>query len=275
MKMRFTRASLCTFAAVASLLILSGCGSLSGIGGTSSLSCPLPDGALCKPIAEVYKMPLNKPVSQTVAAGQSSSGQSTNGTLGTLGTLVVAGNEADATSVVTAPSAQVLTVQRADLPTAPGLTKYEPALVATASRVAPSSGVPVRSEAKMLRVWIAPYEDDEGALRDHGYLYVMVDPGRWQVEYNQQRLMKQYAPIKAPKALGSADPLMNAPGTPNAARPSASAQGASASQFPFLPSAQSPSKPGGIYTGNPGEAVDIVPAGEGTSGGANSSSQGG
>jgi conjugal transfer pilus assembly protein TraV len=214
-----------------SLFALTGCGSLSGIGGTSSLSCPLPNGALCKPIAEVYKMPLATPGSQSTAM------QTSTGT-----PQVIAGNEADARSTLSTPSTNnmPISVTRSDLPPAPGLVKYEPAAFATATRVAPSSGVPVRSDAKMLRVWIAPYEDDEGALRDHSYLYVMVDPGRWQVEYNQQRLMKQYAPIKAPKAMGAADPLMNAP---NSARPASGGQGgpsAGTSQFPFLPGAQSP-----------------------------------
>jgi conjugal transfer pilus assembly protein TraV len=200
-------------ATVLVIATLTGCGTLSGVGGTASLSCPLPNGALCKPISEVYKM--QKGASSDVNAVASSANSGAAGS--------------------SAPS---------NLPTAPGLTRYEPSpgTFSAEARVAPSSGPPIRSAAKMLRIWLAPYEDDEGALRDHGYMYVMVDPGKWQVEHNQQRIMKQYAPIIAPKSLGKS----GADGSTVAAKPNPS----SASAFPFLPANQQPAAAGagGIYS---------------------------
>jgi conjugal transfer pilus assembly protein TraV len=41
-------------AGIAALIVLSGCSSLSGVGGTTKLSCPLPDGTVCKPLSQIY-----------------------------------------------------------------------------------------------------------------------------------------------------------------------------------------------------------------------------
>ncbi|MEW6682675.1 MAG: type IV conjugative transfer system lipoprotein TraV [Nitrospirota bacterium] len=38
---------------------------------------------------------------------------------------------------------------------------------------------PIRSAPKILRVWIAPWIDDEGDLHQEGYVYVVVDHGAW------------------------------------------------------------------------------------------------
>jgi conjugal transfer pilus assembly protein TraV len=229
------------------VLALSGCGSLSGIGGTSSLSCPLPNGALCKPITEVYKMPLKASADAAQATIPMASQAATTTYTPTTG------EEYREPLVSTSDASKALVAKGGTsvqaLPTAPGLTRYEPSpgLLPAASRVAPSSGAPIRSAAKMLRIWLAPYEDDEGALRDHGYMYVMVDPGKWQVEYNQQRIMKQYAPIVGPKSLGKSGGMsggQDAPqAPPRATMPSASA-------FPFLPSGQAAGNGTGSSSGN-------------------------
>jgi conjugal transfer pilus assembly protein TraV len=224
-----------SIAAFSITTLLAGCSSLSGVGGSSSLSCPLPNGALCKPITEVYKMP----VGQKGASPEATSSVATN-------TLAVAQGGAVANGI--------------PLPTAPGLTRYVPSTIASSAetRVTPSSGPPIRSAAKMLRIWLAPYEDDEGALRDHGYMYVMVDPGKWQVEHNQQRIMKQYAPINAPKNTPNS---MSKQGADTSATPArsglppspSSANQSSASAFPFLPGnpQPAPSGAGGVYSDQP------------------------
>lgn len=43
----------------------------------------------------------------------------------------------------------------------------------------PKSASPIRSAPKILRVWITPWIDAEGDLHQEGYLYVVVDPGKW------------------------------------------------------------------------------------------------
>ncbi|MEO1767689.1 type IV conjugative transfer system lipoprotein TraV [Thiobacter aerophilum] len=59
---------------------------------------------------------------------------------------------------------------------------------------APSSGDPIRTQPKVLRVWIAPWEDSEGDLHDQSYIYVVADPGRWVIEHNQKRIIDRYRP---------------------------------------------------------------------------------
>lgn len=58
----------------------------------------------------------------------------------------------------------------------------------------PSSGDPIRAQAKVLRIWVAPWEDSEGDLHDQAYLYVMADPGRWVIEHDQKRIVDRYRP---------------------------------------------------------------------------------
>lgn len=57
-----------------------------------------------------------------------------------------------------------------------------------------SSGDPIRTRPKVLRLWIAPWEDSEGDLHDQSYIYVVADPGRWVIEHNQKRIVDHYRP---------------------------------------------------------------------------------
>ncbi|TXF11203.1 type IV conjugative transfer system lipoprotein TraV [Pelomicrobium methylotrophicum] len=59
---------------------------------------------------------------------------------------------------------------------------------------APSSGDPIRTAPKVLRIWIAPWEDADGDLHDQSYIYVVADPGRWVIEHNRRRIMDRYMP---------------------------------------------------------------------------------
>jgi conjugal transfer pilus assembly protein TraV len=62
-----------------------------------------------------------------------------------------------------------------------------------------SSGDPLRTQAKVLRIWIAPWEDTEGDLHDQSYIYVVANAGRWAIEHSQRHIVDRYRPkfIKA------------------------------------------------------------------------------
>ena len=48
--------------------------------------------------------------------------------------------------------------------------------------VAASSGpTPIRSPPRIMRVWIAPFEDANGDLHLTGYLYTEIQPRRWEI----------------------------------------------------------------------------------------------
>ncbi|MBY5940575.1 type IV conjugative transfer system lipoprotein TraV [Halomonas sp. DP5N14-9] len=43
----------------------------------------------------------------------------------------------------------------------------------------PDRPVPVRTPAEVMRIWIAPWEDDDGDLIVTGHLYTEIEPRRW------------------------------------------------------------------------------------------------
>lgn len=63
------------------------------------------------------------------------------------------------------------------------------------------SGTPIRSAARLLRVWFAPWEDTDGDLHDQSYVYLPVDSGRWLIEHNRRRIQDNYRPVRAPSSL--------------------------------------------------------------------------
>ena len=77
---------------------------------------------------------------------------------------------------------------------------------ATIQRPVPSFGQPIRSAQKVRRVWLAPWEDDDEVLHDQSYLYLVVDPGRWQVEHARRQAGEGYRPVLPPRAFAPALP---------------------------------------------------------------------
>ena len=75
---------------------------------------------------------------------------------------------------------------------------------ATILRPVPSSGEPIRSAQQVRRVWLAPWEDDDEVLHDQSYLYLVVDPGRWQVEHARRQAGEGYRPVLPPSAFAPA-----------------------------------------------------------------------
>ena len=56
---------------------------------------------------------------------------------------------------------------------------------APASTAAPGLGAPpsaLRSQPRVLRLWIAPWEDADGDLHEASVVHVLVDTGRWLIE---------------------------------------------------------------------------------------------
>ena len=73
---------------------------------------------------------------------------------------------------------------------------------ASASTAAPGLGAPssaLRSQPRVLRLWIAPWEDADGDLHEASVVHVLVDTGRWLIERvlpaNRQRVDAVRPPI--------------------------------------------------------------------------------
>ena len=68
-------------------------------------------------------------------------------------------------------------------------------VVSSGSVRPPAAGaVPLRSPARVMRIWIAPWEDSRGDLHAPGYLYTEIDPRRWtlgtQADRNRETLVR-------------------------------------------------------------------------------------
>jgi conjugal transfer pilus assembly protein TraV len=78
---------------------------------------------------------------------------------------------------------------------------------------------PIRSQPRVLRLWIAPWEDADGDLHEASVVHVLVDTGRWLIERvvpaNRNRVDAVHPPIP------SSAP---ASGTPSGSEPASRAE---------------------------------------------------
>lgn len=169
------RSALTTSAAVIAST-LSGCSSLSGVGGSSEYGCKAPVGVKCESVSGTYYNALqNNLPSQR------------------------------------APRVPGPTSEGRSLPAAPtGWTSDRPApprpLASSTEVLSPSSldPSPIRSQGKVLRLWFKPWEDADRDLYDQGYVYVQIDSGRWLIDHAQRRIRDAYAPVHPPRPVAGA-----------------------------------------------------------------------
>lgn len=173
---------------LAAVLALSGCMSMSGLGGDSKYACKAPDGVTCDSVSGVYANAVaNNLPSQRKRQAASGATQM----------------ERQAPRPAAAP--------RVGLPPAGGSAAQEP-------------GEALRAQARYLRLWIKPWEDVDGDLYDQAHVYVQVDQGRWLIDHVQQRIRDAYTPLRPPPAASATAPASDSAArgetTPAIARPS-------------------------------------------------------
>jgi type IV conjugative transfer system lipoprotein TraV len=176
-------------AACIALVVASCAGGLSGVGGSSTPTCPpMSEGAACQPISKTYR--------DVTTGSFKSSGVSSNPSK----------NDAQG---IPRPSSSSMVWQAGDgqnvgngtpLPPQPRYMAGSPSTVGASpiERLTPNTGKPLRSAAEVLRIWVAPYEDDDGVLHDQSFAYVVVDPGRWLIEHNQRRIQNEFRAVAGP-----------------------------------------------------------------------------
>lgn len=151
-----------TLVATAAAILVSGCTSLSGFGGGSSLSCGLPEGVHCDSVSNTYAE-----ATRSGLPGQKRrTGEPSMGT-----------DEALPDERRDGAAAQQRAALRADSPAV--------------------DGMPLRSTPRVLRLWIKPWEDADGDLHDQTYVYLAIEEGRWMVEHQQRAVRDPYAPVRA------------------------------------------------------------------------------
>ena len=72
----------------------------------------------------------------------------------------------------------------------------------TTARPADKSPTSLRSQPRVLRLWIAPWEDADGDLHEASVVHVLVDTGRWLIERvvpaSQNRIDSVRPPLRSP-----------------------------------------------------------------------------
>lgn len=153
------------------LLSLSGCMNLSGLGGSSDYACKAPDGVTCTSVSGTYANAVQDNLPAQVAkrrmAAKSNGESATNPAPG---------------SPQPRPASAVASAKATALPLA------QP----------PSLALPLRSSARILRLWFKPWEDADRDLYDQGYVYVQIDAGQWLIDHAQRQIRDAYAPIRPP-----------------------------------------------------------------------------
>lgn len=84
------------------------------------------------------------------------------------------------------------------LPSAPAATAPPSTLTPSPSMSASAAPNPLRSSARILRLWFKPWEDADRDLYDQGYVYVQIDSGQWLIEHAQRQIREAYAPPRPP-----------------------------------------------------------------------------
>jgi conjugal transfer pilus assembly protein TraV len=180
------------------LLPLAACMNMSGLGGDSKYACKAPDGVACDSVSGTYANALqnNLPSQQPQRSARRQ-------------------KEASEES----------------------FSLKEGRAISSATANAPEMTVmasPLRTQARILRLWIKPWEDADGDLYDQGYVYVQVDNGQWQIDHVQRQIRDFYAPLNPPPkpaTEAAAEPgASTPPPLPMLQRPQLSGPGAAPAQ---------------------------------------------
>lgn len=158
--------------ALAGMLALSGCSNLSGLGGGSKYACKAPEGVACDSVSGTYANALhNKLPSQ---------------------------RQRQPVEAPTPSEPSPSTVpHRAPLAAAS-------AIATTGTLIPTPEANPLRSQARVLRLWTKPWEDADGDLYDQGYVYVQVSTGQWLIDHVQRQIRDTYAPLRPPPKTAAA-----------------------------------------------------------------------
>lgn len=140
---------------------LSACANMAGLDGKSEFACKAPDGVVCTSVSGVYANTL-------------------------VGTLPA--RQADRPQGVAPESAtEIHPKGQVDTP--------RPYAATPPLGTAPAAGTPLLSPPRVLRLWLAPWVDEDGDLHDQAYLYVMWHRGEWQLGHTEADIRRQFAPI--------------------------------------------------------------------------------
>ena len=163
------------------LLGLAACGAVPG---TSTYSCGLPEGVTCTSARNVYQL-TNSGLPVTAMPGEPTALKAS------------AAASAGAAAPIAAPGPSPATA-----PALPGQSPSDgwQAIALRPEDAGAAAVLPLRTPAKVLRVWIAPWEDDAGRLHVPGYTYAEIEPRRWTIGGSEQSATARLQPLQAPSS---------------------------------------------------------------------------
>ncbi len=150
------------FLIVAWILLLGGC-SFSGLSGSSQFACKAPEGVNCNSVSGVYANSLENNLPSQQKGKKEKASEDKDGYFQ---------NSTDKPRAI-----------KASLSVPGGVIQDSSADV-----------MPLRSDPKVIRIWIAPYTGAEDEFHDQSFIYTVVDDGRWLIERSREKIRAQYAP---------------------------------------------------------------------------------
>lgn len=145
------------------------------------------------------------PLAVAAALGGCASTMSGVGGTDTYACKAPAGAQCTSVSGIYANSAHGMSVPAKPLPIQPSMAAPAlygaPSIAAGSLASAPAAGL--RSSPRVLRLWIAPWEDADGDLHEESLVHVLVDSGRWLIEHIR--------PASRPRVDGVAPPIQPVP----------------------------------------------------------------
>lgn len=136
--------------AVASMLTLTGCGSL--VGGNSEYGCKgMPDSVTCMSVGDVYQL---------------TDGDNYKETVSDVSKRQMAGEDVQVKTVAAGGN------------TGPSISSGAPYVPVPQPTANPQ---PIRTPSQVMRVLVDPYESADGDLNVPGYVYTEIEPRRWEV----------------------------------------------------------------------------------------------
>ncbi|MGH8159237.1 MAG: type IV conjugative transfer system lipoprotein TraV [Rhodanobacter sp.] len=157
-----------------STLALSGC-----IFGKTKYECPAPTGAACMPVNRLYSL-TNEP-------GQ-------------------AGIDSATGAVEPGHSKKRKVVADAPIDVGPQMSAH------VAPVPQPGDVVPIRAPARVMRIWVAPWQDENGDLHAASRMFVEIEPQRWAMGQEMVETPKSFFPAQVVESPKSKDTSAATPG---------------------------------------------------------------
>lgn len=162
---------------------LTGCAtSMSGIGAGSEFTCKAPDGVSCMSVTGVNA---NADKGNLPALLQTHTHDRAHDDASKAGAFASSSSSAGGAIPLVTP----FTADSSSLRISPAFMD------------APYSGPPLLTPARVLRVWVAPFEDEQADLHDQHFLYIVVNNARWAIEANQTAIKAQFRQVHPLRAV--------------------------------------------------------------------------